>query len=358
MSQQQLLPATTAELSPLQKGWLHMASIREQLFADLQSAELAVQGAINPVVNSADLAEVQTAITTAKSTMKEAKEKRLAFSRLIDEKLLTPAMEFEKRMASVIDGVAAHELDLRKKAAKEAEDKQAHAGELVGYRAHIVNENYRIAQQYRAELDREITATYALNLRSKVPADQVSTIISALSNSLPLVTVPAPNKFARKLVTDDEAREVIAATPKYDPSADLSAAINSLSERFANYEADLANSEAAAVAIEQEQQQRESEQQQSLAAEQATNVLIAQAETVVVEGPRIRKELRITVIESEQWAMAVVANFIKNWQHVNKYVRVKSWSKLSIGQMAEALSKHISETGEQLQGLQTKEICK
>ena len=56
--------------------------------------------------------------------------------------------------------------------------------------------------------------------------------------------------------------------------------------------------------------------------------------------------------------MAVITNFVKNWQHVNKYVKVKSWAKLSIGQMADALSKHISETGETFANLETEEICK
>jgi hypothetical protein len=56
--------------------------------------------------------------------------------------------------------------------------------------------------------------------------------------------------------------------------------------------------------------------------------------------------------------MTVLTNFIKNWQYVNKYVKVKSWAKLSIGQMAEALAKHISETGETFANLTTEEVCK
>jgi len=353
----QLLPATTAELSPLQKGWLHMAGIREQLFADLQAAELSVQGAITPADTSTDLATVQAAIMTAKATMKEAKEKRLAFSRLIDEKLLTPAMEFEKRMAATIEGISTHELELRKSAEQEAQKKQAHASELAAYKAHVTNEWYRIAQQYRAALDQEITSTYVANLRTKTNIDR-AVLLPAIAESLRTIATPTPNKYQRVLVTDAEAKEAIASIRSYDPAPDLQSVIEGLEERFAMYENDLANAEEAAKATEQEQEQRQQQQQQSLAAEQATNVLIAAAETVQIDTPTVKRELRIVVIESEQWAMAVVANFMKNWQHVNKYVRVKSWSKLSIGQMADALAKHISETGEQLQGLQTEEVCK
>jgi len=86
--------------------------------------------------------------------------------------------------------------------------------------------------------------------------------------------------------------------------------------------------------------------------------LIAQAETLIVDTPKVKREIKIVVIESEAWAMAVMTNFIKNWQHVNKYVKVKSWAKLSIGQMADALAKHISETGETFSNLQTEEVCK
>lgn len=353
----QLLPATTAELSPLQKGWLHMAGIREQLFADLQAAELSVQGAITPAATSTDLPTVQAAIASAKATMKEAKEKRLAFSRLIDEKLLTPSMEFEKRMAAQIESVSGHELELRKQAESEAQKKQAHANELAAYKAHVTNEWFRIASQYRAELDREITATYVANLRAGVAIDR-AVLLPAIAESLQTITIPPPVKYSRVLVTDAEAKEAIASIRPYDPKPDLQTAIDGLEERFSMYENDLANAEEAAKATEEEQQERQQEQSQALAAEQATNVLIAQAETITVDAPKVKRELRIVVIESEQWAMAVTANFMKNWQHVNKYVRVKSWSKLSIGQMADALAKHISETGEQLQGLQTEEVCK
>lgn len=353
----QLLPSLTADLSPLQKGWLHMAGIREQLFTDLQNAELSIQGIITPASDSQDLATVQAAINTAKATIKEAKEKRLAFSRLIDEKLLTPAMEFEKRMIATIEGVSTHELELRKKAEQDAQKKQAHANELAAFKAHVTNEWYRIAMQYRSALDQEITATYVSNLRGNVTIDR-KTLLPAIADSLRTITLPSPNKYQRTLVTDDEAKEVVATIRPYDPAPDLQKAIDGLEERFSMYENDLANPEEAAKATENEQSDKHQQQNQALAAEQATNVLIAAAETIQIDAPTVKRELRIIIIESEQWAMAVVANFMKNWQYVNKYVRVKSWNKLSIGQMADALAKHISETGEQLRGLQTEEVCK
>jgi hypothetical protein len=39
-------------------------------------------------------------------------------------------------------------------------------------------------------------------------------------------------------------------------------------------------------------------------------------------------------------------------------LRVKSWTKLTIGQMADALAKHINETGNIIPGIETIEVCK
>lgn len=357
---QELLPALTADLSPLQQGWLRMASIRQQLFTDLQNAELSVQGILSGLEGNTHLGDIQASIKTAKSTMAEAKEKRLAFSRMISEKLLDPAMEYEKRMAALIDTAGKHELELRKAEAEEAQKKQAHAAEVAALKAHIVNENYRIAAEFRAKMEQETIATYTNCLKAKVPIAGIESVKSTLVKTLNEFKPESPSKYQRKLVTDSEALDIFNSMPnsRYNPSQDKEDAINMVNGIFLNYENDLANSDAAAKAMEKESEQKQSEQAQLLAAEQATNVLIAQAETAVIDAPTIKKELRIVTIETEAWAMAVVANFIKNWQYCNRYVRVKSWSKLTINQMADALAKHSSESGQSYSGLQFEEICK
>lgn len=344
------------QLTTQQSGWLRLAEIKTTLFNDLQAAELAVQGIINGM--GADLPSVQEAIKEAKGTMAEAKGKRLAFSRMIDDKLLTPAMAYEKRMAEVIEQAGATELELRKQAEKEAQAGQALQNEIAAYRAHITNEWYRIAAEYRTELHGLVTHCYVTLLKNKMNPQHLGEAIDNLERVLRDVKVPKPAKFNRTLIDNETARDIVASVQPFDAAWELENIISELPERFKMYAHDLENAEAAAAAIAKKAEEQAAETAQKLAVEQATNVLIAEAETVIIDAPKVKRELKIVPVESEQWATTIVANFLKNWQYCNKFVRVKSWQKLTIGQMADALAKHISETGETITGIQTEEICK
>jgi outer membrane protein OmpA-like peptidoglycan-associated protein len=123
-------------------------------------------------------------------------------------------------------------------------------------------------------------------------------------------------------------------------------------KKWISYEMDLVNAEVAIKALEKQAAEREAEIAQEIAIETATNTLIAQAETITLETPKIKREVKIIVVESEAWAKAVIVNFIRVFP-VDK-LRVKSWSKLTLAQMAEALAK----SGAELHNLQTEEICK
>ena len=344
------------QITTQQSGWLRLADIKTTLFNDLQAAELAVQGILNAM--GADLPSVQEAIREAKGTMAEAKGKRLAFSRMIDEKLLTPAMAYEKRMAELIDQAGATELELRKEAEKVAQSGQALQNEIAAYRAHITNEWYRIAAEYRTELHGLVTHCYVTLLRNKMNPQHIGEAIDNLERVLRDVVVPKPAKFNRTLIDDNTARDIVASVQPFDAKWELEHIVTELPERFKMYAHDLENAEAAAEAAMKEAQEQAADTAQKLAVEQATNVLIAEAETVIIDTPRVKRELKIVVIESEQWATTIVANFLKNWQYCNKYVRVKSWAKLTIAQMADALAKHISETGETIANITTEEVCK
>jgi hypothetical protein len=131
-----------------------------------------------------------------------------------------------------------------------------------------------------------------------------------------------------------------------------------LPQIFVNYESDLAN---AAAAIEQRELDAKiaaKEIAHKLEAETAINTLISNASTPVVETPKIKVELKIEVINSPEWAQLIMTHFIANMPTLIKYVRVKTWDNLSIGQMATAISKHASETGETYKGILYSEICK
>ena len=344
-------------LTPVQNGWLKLADIKTALFNDLQSAELVVQGYTKDLERMS-LDEIQFNIKSAKQTFQDAKSRRLEFTRMIDEKLINPTMEFEKRMAANIEAAAAIELDARKKAAEIAEREQQYMNEFSALKSHIINEYFRIAWQYRNDLHAITIETYQNCLKSKVSIDQIEHMKTDMINILDRWKLPEFQKFERRFIPDGHAKEIFDSIEKYDPRADLQRAKNKVDEIWSTYANDLANADAAIAHLENEKAEKESQMKSEIALEAATNTLIAEAETIIIDTPKVKKELKIVVVESEQWAKTIVANFVRLWPYCNKFVRVKSWSKLTIGQMADALAKHINETGNIIPGVETEEICK
>jgi hypothetical protein len=327
------------------------------LFDELQRAELAVQDYMNGIDGN-PLDVVQHNIKSAKQVMSDAKSKRLEFTRMIDDKLITPATAFEKRMAEQIEQAAAIELEMRKQAAETAQKQQAIANETAALKAHIVNEWFRIAAQYRHELERVTLESYSNCLKEKHPTHAIPAMVQDMKRILNEWKLPEFQKFERKLISDGLAKEIYDSIEKYNPADDLETAIKNISVIWSTYANDLANADVAIESIEKHKQVAEMAFEMDLEFETATNALIAEAEMPIVETPKVKKELKIVVVESEQWAKTIVSNFVRLWPYVNQYVRVKSWTKLTIGQMADALAKHINETGNVIPGIETIEVCK
>lgn len=344
------------QLTTIQQGWLKLAEIRIDLFDRLRLDELACQAELKDIQNL-PLEKMQAALKNAKFNLSEAKRKRLDFTRMIDDKLTQPSMEFEKRMAAMIDEATKLELAARLDNESKAIEAQLLQNEIAQFKTHIVNEWTRIAHEYRSNLQKMIDSSYINCIKAKHPVTFVPAMVSDLQNILSKIALGNFKKFDTRLIENEQALEIFHSIDKYEPAGDLPYYQGLAEERFQMYAHDLANEESLQK-LEQEQQLRVAAAEQELAADIATNTLIAQAETLIVDTPKVKREIKIVVVESEGWAMAVMTNFIKNWQYVNKYVKVKSWAKLSIGQMAEALAKHISETGETFNNLQTEEVCK
>jgi hypothetical protein len=344
-------------LTPIQSGWIKLADIKTSLFDELQRAELAVQDYMNGIEGN-PLDVVQHNIKSAKQVMADAKSKRLEFTRMIDEKLITPVTAFEKRMAEQIEQATAIELEMRKQAAENAEKQQAIANETAALKAHIVNEWFRIAAQYRHELERITLESYSNCLKEKHPPHSIPAMVQDMKRILNEWKLPEFQKFERKLISDGLAKEIYDSIEKYNPADDLQTAIKNISVIWSTYSNDLANADVAIESIEKHKQIAEMAFEMDLEFETATNALIAEAETLIVETPKVKKEIKIKVDETEQWAKTIVSNFIRLWPYVNQYVRVKSWTKLTIGQMADALAKHINETGNVIPGIETIEVCK
>jgi len=344
-------------LTPIQSGWIKLADIKTALFNDLERAELAVQAYMNGIEGN-PLDVVQHNIKSAKQVMADAKAKRLEFTRMIDEKLITPATAFEKRMAEQIEQATAIELEMRKQAAENAQKQQAIANETAALKAHIVNEWFRIAAQYRHELERVTLESYQNCLKEKHPTHSIPAMVQDMKRILNAWNLPEFQKFERKLVSDGLAKEIYDSIEKYNPADDLETAIKNISIIWSTYANDLANADVAIESIEKHKQIAEMAFEMDLEFETATNALIAEAETLIVETLKVKKEMKIVIDETEQWAKTIVSNFVRLWPYCNKYVRVKSWQKLTIGQMADALAKHVNETGNVIPGIEMIEVCK
>jgi len=332
------------ELTTQQNGWLRMADMKNTLFDELQKAELQVQSSLEEI-NTDNL-------KSAKSIMASAKDKRMAFTGMITDKLINPAMEYEKRMQNVINAAAVVELQMRKKQEEETLQAQALINEETVLRNHITNEYFRIAAENRLNYQKGIDASYRNCLANRVPVEKIPAMIADMKRILSLFEVPEMTKFQRTLVSDERALQIFQSIEKYDPKMDLMRYQSEAEKKWINYEMDLANADLAIKALEKQAAEREAEIAQEIAIETATNTLIAQAESITLETPRIKREVKVIVIESEAWAKAVIVNFIRVFP-VDK-LRVKSWSKLTLAQMAEALAK----SGAELHNLKTEEICK
>lgn len=344
-------------LTPAQAGWLTLADIKATLFKDLERAELQVQEYINGIDGN-PLDVVQSNIKNAKSVLSEAKSKRLEFTRLIDEKLTAPSMLYEKRMLDNINLATGIELELRKLEESKVNNEQAYINEVSAYRNHIVNEWFRIAAEYRNNLEKGVRESYTNCLRDRHDAKLIPDMIRNTAEIISTFKLPAFNKFNRVLITDGQAKEIFDSIDKYEPTSDLKRITATIEDVWATYPYDLANAENAIKAIEEATAKKEAETLEAIALEVATNTLIASAEVVVIDTPKVKRELKIVVVESEEWAKTILINFIRLLPIVAPKLRVKSWAKLSIAQMAEAINKHINENGETINGLKTEEVCK
>jgi hypothetical protein len=90
----------------------------------------------------------------------------------------------------------------------------------------------------------------------------------------------------------------------------------------------------------------------------AINTLVSKSEVVEVDAPVIKVSYTIEVRETEAWAKLVMTSFILHLPSLAKYIRVKSWAKLTIGQMADYLAKLATDEDIMIQGLLYREVEK
>lgn len=127
---------------------------------------------------------------------------------------------------------------------------------------------------------------------------------------------------------------------------------------FANFDSDLANATAAITFRESSDKLFELRESEKMQAHQAINKLVSVSSAAIINAPTIKKNMVVKVVDSEDWAKAVIAEFVINMPYLGKYIRVKSWSSLSIGQMADYLGRYTTETGVAFRNLELVEVLR
>ena len=106
----QILPEKISDLEPKQKSWLTLAGMKAECEAAMQGAELSIQSLLKDHSKATDLQVLQGVIKEAKAKAADAKARRLHFTNLVTEKIISPMLEPEKRNDALISAASESEL--------------------------------------------------------------------------------------------------------------------------------------------------------------------------------------------------------------------------------------------------------
>jgi hypothetical protein len=354
---QQLAKITTEPTPEQMNAWSVMVRKKNELTHVLTTSELELQQILLSV-DVKDHKSIDEALANYRKKHGDLKENRLNFTRLIEEKLFAPLMAFEKRAEPKTNEqylkLDITSLELRKGANEAAAKKQAYENEKARFLAHCANEFMRIEAQYINELNNQIDTAYSAFLTAAINPPPISNV----EVNMGAVKVGQMNKFDPALLTKEDMQALYLTLTPTQYIQILADKIAMLPQVFANYEVDLANSSAAIERRELDAKIASQEAAAKLEAEASVNNLIATASGPQIETAKIKKELKIEPINTQAWAQLIMTQFIANLPTLVSYLRVKTWANLSIQQMADAIAKYATETGETFKGVVYTEILK
>ena len=355
------LPAPVLQTVTQQQAeaWVSLAKAKNEVAFSLQNKELAAQKILLSVEAYGEgYEEIDNALAAYRKAHTEMVIERKQFTGIIDNKIVQPLMEFERRVDpknnEQYNTLANVSLRLRK-AEKEKVDKQnAINQERAQFKIHVENEFLRVASIYESTLRKLISQAYEVWMKAGFEKPDYE----GLEKVLRSVKVLPVNKFTPQYLTVEQMTAIYSECEKPNYENRLDGALFIMKKTFENWDNDRANAEAAIAHAREQAALKEMEEKRKAEEEAAFNTLITTAETVKMEEPRIKRNVVVEVVESEQWAKAVMAAFITNLPHLAKYLKVKSWANLKVGQMADYLGKYATESGETFNGLILNEVEK
>lgn len=338
-------------------AWLGLASAKNELCDRLARAELQAQAILTPLADSSDYKAIDEALATYKKMHASMVALRIGLTSKVEDGVIKPLMAYEKRVDpknnEACKKMVEKSLSLRTADRLKCEMENSKAAEIASFKNHVTNQYLEAAQSYRQQLHKEITAHYAAALLAN-NAKCKDELMSVISNIRPQPL----SKFVPKFLTREEMKDLFLLEKAPDYNSILLEMGEYIEAVFSNFESDVANAAAAISQREAADKLLAIKEDEKLKASQAINTLISKSSATFIVGPDIKKNLVVKVVDSEEWAKAVIAEFVTNMPYLGKYIRVKTWSSLSIGQMAEYLGKYATAEGVVLKNLEMVEVLK
>jgi len=348
------LPTT---LTDVQKGWLQMSDKVANLKSSLQAQEMNLQALANKPASTYE--EIDGIIVKYDKDLKIMIAERMQFTQLIDTMLIKPMMEYEKRCKDLpqYHSLKMKSLELRKAAESESLQAKQIEDEKASFKSYVENEWIRIQTDYVIELSRLIDKYYQDALEANIEHPDLEPLFKQMETIKP----PKPNKYSPVLLTKEMMIEINSTIDAPDFKARLAESQDNATALFRDhYAAAFANKTSAIEQMKKDAIAKEAKIKQDAEKSQAINVLVAKAEShsVTIVAPKIKRDLQPIINDTPQWALNVMMQFIRLEADLWKHIRVKTYANITIEQMAKALAKYHSETGEVITGVEFKEIEK
>lgn len=320
---------------------LNLGERNKQIKEILQSSELKMQ---EICLNVPDISLV-VSIANYKSEYKKYQEKRREFTGYVEGLLITPLIAKESSLRPEIfepcKALVKRELDIR----LEQEKKVLKANEKISYELHVNKEFQRVYNEIKLDCFKNIS--HGINELQCLPTDE--TLLSLLKEKI--FAKKVYNKFENKFLNDEEKLEIAKGLQKpnweklYDEML-LSAqdAYNGLISDGGGVIEELVNN-----AIQEHTDNIKQDEVSAAIAQSSTTAFFQN------NNKPVNRKKKIVLTGTREWARLIIKNFVdlpEAWLMLDS--KIKSFEKLTVKQMAEALEKSTNE----IEGLEYEEFTK
>ncbi len=348
-----VLPAALTE--PQQAAWLGMAKQKNEVVAKLATYKLQLQGILLKIKDSTLHADIDAGLAEYRKVLSEMVEYRKAFTNKVNAGIIEPLMLPEKELAVTVNAdylaVIAASLELRQAEAAKAAKANARIAEITAFKLHIDTDNERRVLVYHTMLQKEITHQYALHLKSGVKEGW-----DLVKSEMKKLEIPLAEKFTGNILTTEEMKDIFSQSKKVNFAAKYEEMMERFDTTFANFDSDILQAEKAIEAQEVEAAASTLQAKEDFKKTLAVSALLAKADTVQIDSPKIKTTVEVIIVQSTKWRNAVMTNFLFH----QPPVAVKKMEALTVGQMATALGKLASDSTSKIdfKGLELKEFVK